>query len=377
MSFILSCTGQSDVASLNSASICRYSWRALVVGLLLSVTASGVHAQPAEQHDAASPAGRPELVVHLFGSVDWEASQQPETPNSFALGQFALFATSAINDRVSVLAEVVMEASGANTRVITDLERLQLTYRLNDHLNISAGRYHTGIGYYNAAFHHGSYFEIPIGRPRIFAFEDEGGVLPVHEVGVSVRGTVPKTGSLLHYVAEVGNGRRWTDLDEGEGLDQNDAKSTNIGLSLRPERWTGVELGASFYRDEIPTSPAPIISNQIAAAYGVYRTPFTEIMAEWLQLSYRQSGGPRDDSRGGYVQASRAFGRVRPYYRYDRLGIDPNTPLIGSFGSSEAHLLGVRLDPAEWVGLKAQYERRRENHANPFSGVHVQLVFVF
>jgi len=349
----------------------------VIIAALLSATASGVFAQAPDHHDNPSAASGPELIVHLFGSVDWQTHEQPEAPNSFALGQFALFATSAINDRVSVLAEVVMEASGANTRVVTDLERLQLTYRLNDHLNISAGRYHTGIGYYNAAFHHGSYFEVPIGRPRIFAFEDEGGVLPVHEVGVSVRGTVPKTGSSLHYVAEVGNGRRWTDLDEGEGLDQNDAKSTNVGLSLRPERWRGVELGASFYRDAIPAAPAPSITNQILAAYGVYRTPSTEIMAEWLQLSYQQSDSGRHDNRGGYVQASRAFGKVRPYYRYDRLGIEVNTPLIGSFGSSEAHLLGVRFDPAEWVGLKAQYERRRDNQGAALNGAHVQHVFVF
>jgi hypothetical protein len=77
------------------------------------------------------------------------------------------------------------------------------------------------------------------------------------------------------------------------------------------------------------------------------------------------------------VQASHAFGKLRPYYRYDRLGIAANTPLIGSFGSSDTHVLGLRLDPAEWVGVKAQYERRSENHAAAFGGVHVQLVFVF
>ena len=122
--------------------------------------------------------------------------------------------TAAINDRVSVLAEVVLEASGANTQVVTDLERLQLTFRVADYLQLSAGRYHTGIGFYNTAFHHGSYFETPIGRPRVFDFEDEGGVLPVHDVGISARGTVPHTGSALHYLAEIGNGRSWLEEDE-------------------------------------------------------------------------------------------------------------------------------------------------------------------
>jgi hypothetical protein len=328
-------------------------------------------------HDAP-PGTHPEVVVHAFGSVDWANSGEPNAPNSFALGQLALFMTSAINDRVSVLAEVVLEASAANTQVTTDLERLQLTYRLNDHLNLSAGRYHTGIGFYNAAFHHGSYFETTIGRPRIFAFEDEGGVLPVHEVGLSARGIVPKTGSALRYVAEVGNGRRWTELDEHEGLDQNGAKSTNLGLSLRPERWRGAEIGASVYRDDIPAGADTVIKNDIVAAYAVYRTPAVELMAEWLRLSYRpETIGQRFDNHGGYVQASRAFGKLRPYYRYDRLDIDPATPLIGSFGSSETHVFGVRYDPGAWVGLKAQYERLSTTTIAGANGMHVQLVFVF
>lgn len=350
---------------------------AIVATFALPSTAT---AQTPDEHDAAAAPG-PVIFVRLFGSVDWGATQLPDRVNSFALGQFAIFVTSAINERVSVLAEVVMEGSGTNTRVITDLERLQLTFRLDDHLQLSAGRYHTGIGYYNAAFHHGSYFETPIGRPRVFAFEDEGGVLPVHEVGLSVHGAVPKMGSALHYLAEVGNGRLWN-LSEpdpmSEGQDQNRAKSTNLGLSFRPDRWHGVEIGGSWYRDTIPRGTAPAIAHRIGAAYLVYRTPSTELMAEWLSLSHRVRGTTARYTNGsGYAQASHAWGMVRPYYRYDRLKIDPATPLIGSTQSAIAHIVGVRIDPAEWVGLKAQYEHGDEEGHKGVDAVRTQLVFVF
>jgi hypothetical protein len=343
---------------------------------LLAAGRAPAAAQTADEHHDAPPGGPSDMVAHAFGSLNWSASDAPASPNSFGLGQFALFVTKAIDDRVSVLAEVVMEASSANTRVTTDLERLQLTYHLNDFANVSAGRYHTGLGYYNAAFHHGSYFETPIGRPRVFAFEDEGGVLPVHEVGLSARGKIPKTESALRYVAEVGNGRRWTDLGDEEGLDQNATKSTNVGLSLRPERWHGAELGASYYRDRISAGGA--VAHRIAAVYAVYTTPSTEVLTEWLQLSHRRAiAGGHHVSRGGYFQASRAIGAIRPYYRYDRLDIDPGAPLIGGFGSSAAHVIGLRLDPTDRVGLKAQYERIGENDRAPGNGVRTQLVFVF
>src|SRR5262249_61123047 len=104
--------------------------------------------------------------------------------------------------------------------------------------------------------------------------------------------------------------------------------------------------------------PAHGIGQRIAGAFGAYRTPSTEVMAEWLQLSYRQENGGRYQSRGGYVQASRAFGKLRPYYRYDRLDIPANTPFIGSFGSSEFNIFRVRLAPAGWGGLETPYGPR-------------------
>ena len=332
-----------------------------------------------EQHESTNDQ-RPSLTVRLFGAVEWAGSQKHDTPNSFGLGQFALFATSNLNERVSVLAEVVLEAGGSNTRVVTDLERLQITFRSSDFLNLSAGRYHTGIGYYNTAFHHGAYFETPIDRPRVFAFEDEGGVLPVHDVGVSARGIVPKTGSTVRYLAEVGNGRDYESTGEGDSVehatDSNGAKSTNLGLSFRPFGSANLELGTSDYRDSVPRSDSTPVDLRIAVAYAVYRTPAVEVMAEWLRLQER-SGEATFANDAGYFQASRAWGKWRPYYRYDRLAVDPATPFIGSTGSYRSNIVGLRVDPMQWVGLKAQYEHTDEPGQSGIDAIRAQLVFVF
>ena len=79
---------------------------------------------------------------------------------------------------------------------------------------------------------------------------------------------------------------------------------------------------------------------RIPAAYAVYRTPAAEVMAEWLRLSYRTGNGSPANSNGGYVQASRAWGKTRPYYRFDRLAIDPLSPFIGGIESSRTHTVG-------------------------------------
>lgn len=371
----------------------RRTWltRAVIGALLCCAHPSAARAQtppdPSE-HQEPPPDHNPTITLRAFGAVQWRANDQPEVPNSFTLGQFAIFLTSNLSDRLSVLAEIVLEG-GTETQVITDLERLHLTFRFDDHMQLTAGRYHTGIGFYNTAFHHGAYFETPIGRPRAFAFEDEGGVLPVHDVGVSVRGAVPGTGLGLHYLAEIGNGRRWMapESEGGDGEpeeekyedihphDSNAAKALNLGLAYRPAAVSGLEIGGSFYRDRIAQPPVADIPHRIQAVYAVYRTSTTEMMAEWLRLTH--DDGVRYANHAGYAQVARKIGFVKPYYRYDRLSLDPATPLVGQIGDFTGHTVGLRLDPVEWVGLKAQYERIDEASRRGVDAFRTQLVFVF
>jgi hypothetical protein len=349
------------------------------VGLLLvGLAGSPLYAQsPPTGEEQTEPVSGPQAVLRLFGAVEWGATDLPDSGNSFALGQLDLFLTAALTDRTSVLAEVVLEES-TGTRVVTDLERLQLTFRFDDHLQLTAGRYHTGIGFYNTAFHHGAWFETAIGRPRIFLFEDEGGVLPIHDVGIMVRGAIPGTRSNVYYLFEVGNGRAGIDSEaEHEARDDNDTKAVNGGIAFRPDRWRGLEVGGSFRRDLVPQPGLAPIDERIAAVYAVYRTPSTEVLAEWLTMVVRPRGGPRYHDAGAYVQLSHAWGIVRPYYRYDRLAIDAVTPLIGQAGDYTAHVAGLRIDPAASVGFKAQYERADAAGQPRSHGIRTQLVFVF
>jgi hypothetical protein len=345
--------------------------------LLPVFTSAALSAQSSDAQDQDDGTISRQVMLRLFGSIEWGATDDPREPNSFALGQLDLFVTAALTERTSLLAEFVLEES-TETRVITDLERLQLTFRFNDYLQVSAGRYHTGIGYYNTAFHHGAIFETAIGRPRIFLFEDDGGILPIHDVGVVARGEMPGTGSNLHYLVELGNGRLGASPDpDREARDENDAKSFNVGLAYRPQRWRGLELGASYRRDRVPRPLLSSVDEDIAATYAVYRTSSTEILAEWISLAHRAGEGPRYHDPSGYVQLSRAWGAVRPYYRYDRVTVDPATPLIGDSGSYEAHIAGFRVDPLPSIGFKAQYERVDAPVTGRGHVVRTQLAFVF
>ncbi|HMC29609.1 MAG TPA: hypothetical protein VKL99_02165, partial [Candidatus Angelobacter sp.] len=96
----------------------------------------------------------PRLRLRGYGDVDWNVSDAKGTTNSFALGQLNLFLTSQLSDKVSFLAETVIEADKETNEFSIEPERLMLVYNASDWLNLSIGRYHTGIGYYNTAYHH-------------------------------------------------------------------------------------------------------------------------------------------------------------------------------------------------------------------------------
>ncbi len=182
----------------------------------------------------------PRLRIRGFADVGWTTSSLHGTTNSFSLGQFNLFVTSRLSDKLSVLAEAVMEADSGTNQLGIELERMLLLYNLNDYLNLSLGRYHNSIAFYNTAYHHSAWLQTTTNRPFLFAFEDGGGILPIHNVGVSATGRIPSGVLGLHYVAEIGNGRS-TRTALGNNpvqnvADENHGKSFKTSHSMRARR---------------------------------------------------------------------------------------------------------------------------------------------
>src|SRR5579872_1478439 len=203
-------------------------------------------------HDMNMP-GLPGMQFRGFSDIRYVAGDRKDLANTFSLGQFNLFITSKLSDKFSVLAEMVVEADPTNGMGI-DLERLFFQYNANDYFSVLAGRYHTAIGFYNTAYHHATWLQTTVDRPFLFAFEDGGGVLPIHNVGLSSTGVIPSGGLGLQSVAELGNGRRSrSPLDEAvqNVQDENNGKAVNFALYARPASIRGFQAGVSVYRDSL------------------------------------------------------------------------------------------------------------------------------
>lgn len=149
-----------------------------------------------------------ESELSLYGNVDayFETTgTKRETDLGFRAAKLDLFATTT-RGRWTLLAETLFEAGDDNSYGV-DVERIQISYVYREWLRVYIGRFHTALGYYNDAFHHGAFFMVAIGRPGMVEFEDEGGLIPAHSVGVHADGRFAVGDSHLHYDVDVTNGR--------------------------------------------------------------------------------------------------------------------------------------------------------------------------
>jgi hypothetical protein len=362
---------------------------------------SADHAQDMQGHSMEIPGGGPTLNIRGFFDFNIGSGSlanplifpvatngcmvcgNPETPphTGFQAGEFDLFITSRLSDHLSFLTEMVFGADTTNEFSI-DIERYQLTYRLNDYFSISAGRFHTAIGYYNTAYHHGNWFSTAEGRPIMYLFEDSGGVLPVHTVGATMTGLVPQTGKFgLHWIAEIGNGRASSPLAaepvQNEYSDRN-YKAFNFAAYIRPEWVQGLQIGGSFYHDRLVPPGVVPVSQDIASGYVVYITPTWEFLNEAVLLTNQLVGTPLTfKSPMAYTQVSRKYGIYRPYLRYqyvdDRVG-DPVNILQGLFYGPS---VGVRIDYSEYAAFKLQYNRLWTHNPVADNGLNAQIAFTF
>jgi ribosomal protein L12E/L44/L45/RPP1/RPP2 len=334
------------------------------------------------------------LRVRGFGDVTFHGDNYhpaglPGDKTAFTLGQLNLFVTSDISDKFKFLSEIVFEAGPDNIYGVTrgtantfgvDVERYLLTYSRNEYFNLSAGRYHTAIGYYNTAFHHSTWLQTTTGRPLLFSFEDQGGILPIHNVGVEAYGSIPSGSLGLHYVAEVGNGRESRAPIEEEPVQnivtESNHKAVNFELFARPTKVPGLQVGFSVYRDQLLPNNLPV-AETILAAHAVYSTPTFEWLNEALVVRHTPEGGHSFETPGWYSQISRRFGSYRPYFRYQYINASPNEPIFPDIGLRAGPSAGMRYDASESVALKLQYDFTSLRDQHSVQGLQAQVGFTF
>jgi len=351
---------------------------------------SGKPPPPAEKPAASEPITVDQLVIaatarldfNFFGDVSL-LQLNGEDPG-FAIGPLGFQVTAHLADGLVGRTEYAMSFDNGET--VVDVERAFLEYRVG-HWMLAAGRTHAEFGYWNNAFHHGRWLQLTINRPHVVRFEDEGGMLQVHQVGVTaVYG--PKRGEHgLEVSLGIGNGHGPSIVDVQTLGDNNLAKSVLLRVGAVGFGHDALRFGVNVGVDKIAAEPVTVrpllpdtaIFEVITGVYGALRSDTWLAYSEIYNVFHRAAGKSWQITDGfllgGYrlgryipyaqVEARHGDGLTDPFYNPDPM-VSPEATIPSNYVEG---ILGMHYDLSTWSALKLELSGRRFQVLEPGGAV--------
>lgn len=343
----------------------------------LAALAALILALPLHGQDGASG---PVIQVMGFGDIGYVATER-DVPEGFVLGQAVGHVNAILSDRLFFFGEISASARAAGFAI--EAERLILRYDFADQFKLSAGRFHTPIGFWNTAYHHGSWLQTTVGRPEVVRYGSR--LVPVHFVGLLAEGNLPGSPLGPSYTAGVGNGRHANIARAGDAGDVNGRRAALLSLALRPVGLAGLQIGSTLYLDRAAVEQdggGAEVDERILSAHLVREREDPELIAEYAHMLHDPVGGIGEAaaSEAYYVQVGyRLPGGARalkPYARAERIRIARGDLLLSPTSSSyDALIGGIRYDFAPYAALKAEVRSEEFAAAERYQSLHLQASF--
>lgn len=331
------------------------------------------------EQQVAALATQPEadhgLELHGFADVGFTATG-PGRDSGAHLGALDFYLTPKLTDRIKFLFELNFECCD-DGHIGVDLERMQIGYTASDLLTVWAGRFHTPFGYWNTAFHHGAQLQTSILRPKFLDFEDAGGIVPVHTVGLWATGSLKTSTGRLGYDVYAGNSPTIqmgdpTVAGSGEldpGLAGAGARAATVGGNVY-YAFRGAAEGLRIGVHALTTKVADtaLIQNvtrvNMFGGWLAYLEDNWEILAEEYAFRNSDLSGStgRHSSNAWYAQAGRQIGQWVPYARYEVASLSQGDAYFAQQESGQSYkrvLAGVRYDFTPTTALKLEAHRTK------------------
>jgi hypothetical protein len=292
---------------------------------------------------------------------------------TFGINNFALLFTGDLEKSIKFVAELSVEPDETN-QIGIDAERLSIRWTAPNGMYVEAGKTHLDVGYWNNAYHHGSWLQPTILRPRAVRFEDSGGILPVHVIGVST-GWLANLGQERFFRMSLGvaNSRGYQEDDLQYKFDSNPDKQFSGALELKGLGLRDLRFGVSAVYGQIAADARRInpsgLNEYIGAAHIAYPGANLTLLAEMYAIDH--TIGPNSwQTYDGFVVVGYRFGDFTPYGQFERLVgvggsdpfyvIDPSQPIAPALvNMSDLDVAegigGLRWDMTTWCALKLEY----------------------
>ncbi len=345
--------------------------RGFWLGLLVAVLLPAVGLSGQELDDSS-------VRVMGFGDFNYLVTEL-DRQEAFRMGQMVGHVIVDLDDRFTFFSEVSL--TGKSTGYSIEVERAFLRYDFADEFKISAGRFHTPIGYWNSAFHHGSWLQTSVARPEMIKFGSR--LIATHFVGLIAEGNLPSSSLGLGYSVGIGNGRAENIARPGDAGDFNDRRAWLARVQARPISIIGLEVGATFYSDRLLSPDGNEANERTYSVHAALDRDAPEILAEYAHVTHDPVSGSGNfpGSDAYYVQfayrLSGAFNSVKPYARVEQVvvpsGDDVFAPLALNY---DGVIVGVRYDPSLFLALRLEYRYEQFEGLDTTNSLYAQASFV-
>ncbi len=319
-----------------------------------------------------------EFSVGAYGSVDYQAirtvqriDNHADIDNGFSIPTLDIFLRGSLGNW-SFLSEVLFDIDQGN-EIVVDLDRFQVGYEVGDWLKITAGRFHTSLGYYNTAYPQGgAVYLLPIDRPAVVDQHDNASIVPTSTVGLNFHGRLPFAGQRLSYDLDVTNGRGVQADDLANGGDANNPKMLNLRLRYEVN---GLILGGNALVDWIPPRTGnadPTLDQPNTLREQIFGLHLAYVEHPWHLIGEGyliQHFAPTEVQRtfAGLAEFGYTIDKVTPYARYEfaRFPSDRDvfwsTTLQQERGNYNAVSTGIKIVPNENFAVKIELEWNRSD----------------
>ena len=342
-------------------------------------------------------------AFELNGFADVSFTKSTEGADEYRNGDFAfgtldLYLAQTLDD-IDILVELIVEKGN-----VLDLERLTIGYSFSDAAKLRVGRFHTPLGYWNNAYHHGVQLQPTIERPDFLKFEDDGGILPTHVVGASLSGRVYTGAGAVEYTAMIGNGpqivdeNEYGDLIKGDDVlspnnisDNNVGKAVAFNAAISPSFVSGLKLGVSGHISEIrsfeptvalPTIAAVNVDQTIYAFAATYTNGPLSFAAEYFTINDKDEISDDDFTNNAYygLITYTLMEKWVPYVMYENLSVKKADPYMAALEigkDTEELTVGLRYNINYRSSVKGEYRDIIDEGGADWSEFAVQWALAF
>jgi hypothetical protein len=273
-----------------------------------------------------------------------------------------------------------------------DLERFQIGFEPVDNTVVWLGRFHQPASAWNLIYHHGQYLQTSITRPWIENWEDDGGMLPQHVMGLLVESQFA-AGQRGAWRTSAGYGIS-PRLEAKElvptsvtSLVSKGRQGSGPHASIRIE-WLPDPVGedavgimassADTTVDRTDNLFGPRIRIDTVGAYfsktaGLLRTT-AAIYSVHVRMPYVANAAP-EHHVAGYVQADYSLREnTTPYARHENLSNALNSSYLNLHERAfvRRNIVGVRQQLSRNSAVSIELSRNSPLHSRPFSELRLQ-----